>query len=598
MDLGEISLEPAQIKQAVKDREATLLKAWADLKKQHQLTRQSVESSKRGVDIARKVKSILQQVGDMKDRVAAVRICKTTHLAKGGDLQTVLTCPLTSIPNEHRLASAKAELTILDRDMETHLQPSIQELDIMLNKMRSQDAEKGIFSGQRDEISIAVRGLMDLVKSKRRAIAEAKKLEDFLTVMEETEVLLLAVGEVVSRASLSNARMVDGQCSRADLQALLIDLDTRYRYYEPKINELLDELKEVGEKLLDDQRVVDCIKQFSDKWLQLQAEAAAKKADLLERIGPLGDTFDILDNLHEGMLQERGRRAASQLAKRTSTPELKQPPRPQSMQSTPRYMTGYTRTTKPSFTSGSPPPLSTAARANAAANKRPTTTTGGTISPTARRVAVRQMVAQQQRQRAAAVKTPETYVADPQNDLDVALGDIVNDSPYKIQVKMVPGEVGKYWFGDVNPKLAYCRILRSRMVMVRVGGGWVELSQFLTDHALLEGGNFVSGARSRTSLPPPSSGGIRDGFLNTTVGRNAPISIRGGNGGEITPTMRESRSTPFHQRGKSPTPFGHGIKTGNKFLVTVDNDGNRVEVKMTKAKSKDTKFITPRRMNI
>ncbi|GAN09329.1 hypothetical protein MAM1_0260d08855 [Mucor ambiguus] len=609
VDLCEISLDRNDIKEAVSKREVTILQAWQDLKKQHAKARALIDNSKRGVEVARKVKSILTQVGDMKDRVSAVRICRNTQLDEGienRDLKTVLSCPLTSIPNEHRLASAKAELAILDRDMEAHLQPSIQELDIMLNAIQSDHED--IFSGQRTEITIAVRGLMDLMKTKRRAIAEAEKMEGFLTVMEELEVLLLALTEVVSRASPENARIVDGNYSRTDLQALLIDLDTRYRYYEPKINELMDEANQVAENLMDDRRVVDCLRQLADKWSQIQAEAAAKKADLMERIGPLAATFDTLE-AREGMLQERGRRAAS-LVRKSSTPVLKQPPSPKTMQSTPRYMAGYNRTANRNNTTTPVPfaPSATAARANA---RR---TAGGTISPTARRVAARQSAALQQRQKVTTTpKTPETYVADPKNDLDVALGDIINDSPYKVLVKMVPGEVGKYWFGDVNPKLAYCRILRSRMVMVRVGGGWVELSQFLSDHALLEGGQFVSHKGSRASLPPTPSGVTLDGFLNTTVGRNAPqvnrgangmVSIRGGGGGNghqangNGPALRESRSTPYH-RGISPGPgaYGHGIKTGNKFLVTVDGDGNRVEVKMTKAKSKETKFVTPRRIN-
>ncbi|KAF1802884.1 hypothetical protein FB192DRAFT_1436074 [Mucor lusitanicus] len=587
--------------QAFQAMESRIFVSMGGSQEQHAKARALIDSSKRGVEVARKVKSILTQVGDMKDRVSAVRICRNTQLDEGienRDLKTVLSCPLTSIPNEHRLASAKAELAILDRDMEAHLQPSIQELDTMLSAIQSDHQD--IFSGQRTEITIAVRGLMDLIKTKRRAIAEAEKMEGFLTVMEELEVLLLALTEVVSRASPENARIVDGNYSRTDLQALLIDLDTRYRYYEPKINELMDEANQVAENLMDDRRVVDCLRQLADKWSQIQAEAAAKKADLMERIGPLAATFDTLE-AREGMLQERGRRAAS-LVRKSSTPVLKQPPSPKTMQSTPRYMTGYNRTANRNNTTTPVPfaPSATAARANA---RR---TAGGTVSPTARRVAARQNAALQQRQRTntmtTAPKTPETYVADPKNDLDVALGDIINDSPYKVLVKMVPGEVGKYWFGDVNPKLAYCRILRSRMVMVRVGGGWVELSQFLSDHALLEGGQFVSHKGSRASLPPTPSGVTVDGFLNTTVGRNAPqinrggangmVSIRGGGGGnghqQATghgPALRESRSTPYH-RGISPGPgaYGHGIKTGNKFLVTVDGDGNRVEVKMTKAK--------------
>jgi hypothetical protein len=37
---------------------------------------------------------------------------------------------------------------------------------------------------------------------------------------------------------------------------------------------------------------------------------------------------------------------------------------------------------------------------------------------------------------------------------------------------------GSYWIGaEGRAKLCFCRILRSKMVMVRVGGGWVELSK-------------------------------------------------------------------------------------------------------------------------
>lgn len=69
------------------------------------------------------------------------------------------------------------------------------------------------------------------------------------------------------------------------------------------------------------------------------------------------------------------------------------------------------------------------------------------------------------------------YVPNPNNELDVKLSQIINSSPYKITVKVVPDQIGKYWFGDVNPRLVYCRILPSKLVMVRVGGGWVELSK-------------------------------------------------------------------------------------------------------------------------
>jgi len=63
------------------------------------------------------------------------------------------------------------------------------------------------------------------------------------------------------------------------------------------------------------------------------------------------------------------------------------------------------------------------------------------------------------------------YIPDPKNKLDVEVARIVNKCPKSIKVTKAEGE-GKYWFGEVIPKLCYCRYLRSGLIMVRVGGGW------------------------------------------------------------------------------------------------------------------------------
>ncbi|KAG6878256.1 hypothetical protein C0993_010028 [Termitomyces sp. T159_Od127] len=78
----------------------------------------------------------------------------------------------------------------------------------------------------------------------------------------------------------------------------------------------------------------------------------------------------------------------------------------------------------------------------------------------------------------------KTYVADPKNKLDVAVGDVVNKLPVRINVEGVADtwkdQSGKYWIGNQDPKLCFCRILRSQTVMVRVGGGWSELSKYIS----------------------------------------------------------------------------------------------------------------------
>ncbi|KAG0299763.1 actinin alpha 2 [Dissophora globulifera] len=82
-------------------------------------------------------------------------------------------------------------------------------------------------------------------------------------------------------------------------------------------------------------------------------------------------------------------------------------------------------------------------------------------------------------------------------------------------------EVGRYVFGDVEPKVCYCRILRSRKVMVRVGGGWSELSKFMEDHASLEQRKMRSKllSASNSSVSVASQYGRSASVLSNTESR-------------------------------------------------------------------------------
>ncbi|KAG0047265.1 actinin alpha 2 [Gryganskiella cystojenkinii] len=106
------------------------------------------------------------------------------------------------------------------------------------------------------------------------------------------------------------------------------------------------------------------------------------------------------------------------------------------------------------------------------------------------------------------------------------------------------GEVGRYVFGDVEPKICYCRILRSRKVMVRVGGGWSELSKFMEDHASLEQrkakARLLSASTSSISVASHYSGSTS--FLNATDSRLSLLagSTGGGGGGTRHATNHNS----------------------------------------------------------
>jgi hypothetical protein len=104
-----------------------------------------------------------------------------------------------------------------------------------------------------------------------------------------------------------------------------------------------------------------------------------------------------------------------------------------------------------------------------------------------------------------AVPSRKPYVANPKSKLDVAVGDVVNKLPEDVDIKVEVAQdtytwqdrSGKYWIGGEDPRLCFCRILRSQTVMVRVGGGWMELSKwaFIRLNCLLitdyESGRFI-----------------------------------------------------------------------------------------------------------
>ncbi|KAK9727682.1 hypothetical protein K7432_001616 [Basidiobolus ranarum] len=74
--------------------------------------------------------------------------------------------------------------------------------------------------------------------------------------------------------------------------------------------------------------------------------------------------------------------------------------------------------------------------------------------------------------------SPNTYTYNPRDQLDSEIGRIVNNCPLRVKISKA-NDPNKYWIGE---SLCYCRILASKMVMVRVGGGWCELSRYLLDH--------------------------------------------------------------------------------------------------------------------
>ncbi|KAG2151953.1 hypothetical protein BD769DRAFT_1402348 [Suillus cothurnatus] len=185
-------------------------------------------------------------------------------------------------------------------------------------------------------------------------------------------------------------------------------------------------------------------------------------------------------------------------------------------------------------------------------------------------------------------QTRKTYVANPKNKLDVAVGDVVNKLPVNINIEVVADtwkdQSGKYWIGDQEPKLCFCRILRSQTVMVRVGGGWQELSKFIKDHfadifriippesppkfgsprfgsreekwissaTLLEAPEIVTTPPPRT---PEPRGPFLPSFTISTPGAHSPHSMKStpSSGSPLAPLQFLRRADPDAMRPVTPS---------------------------------------------
>ncbi|KAH7868822.1 uncharacterized protein C8R40DRAFT_1156219 [Lentinula edodes] len=144
----------------------------------------------------------------------------------------------------------------------------------------------------------------------------------------------------------------------------------------------------------------------------------------------------------------------------------------------------------------------------------------------------------------------KAYVANPKSKLDVAVGDVVNSLPIGINIEGVFGswkdQSGKYWIGDQEPKLCFCRILRSQTVMVRVGGGWSELSKFIRDHF----------ADSFRLLAPPDSPGMHTSGEERWISSATLLEEREQNTPPGPPRTPEPRG-PLLPSFSLSTPSGH-----------------------------------------
>lgn len=281
----------------------------------------------------------------------------------------------------------------------------------------------GKFKRQRQELTSLVQELEALVKERQEQAEMEGNMVLFMDILDTMKDQMARMTRLVqeSVAPESSPELANNRVSKGDLQAQLRKLVHGYKEIDMRMNELTESARSEARKQFMDTSVANRLDTTLEEWSQVQAKVTAREKELQSAIQQLDQEFFTKLSMAKS-ISPGGR------------PSRRQTPTP-------------------------PPPPPPTAASNG--NKKP------------RRQSVHS------RRRTPTPTSSKKYVADPKNELDVHLGRIVNDSPYRMKIKRVSGEVGKYWFGDEHPRLVYCRILPSKVVMVRVGGGWLELTKFL-----------------------------------------------------------------------------------------------------------------------
>ncbi|CAO3607298.1 unnamed protein product [Mucor hiemalis] len=477
-----------------------------------------VEKMRKRQQIISKLNDLITYVGNTTDRVNSLQLSGKSSVS----------------------ASEERELKELCQDFYQTLEAKTKACDALMANFENATTDEEIIE-LKQRLASDIDALKSLISYKEKEASDEGDISEFLNILNEFDQHITILTAAIENASPHHSSMVNGKFVKSDLQGLLRSLVATYKEHKEIITVILEKASVESKKqfLGDNERVKQNTQRASKKWTQVQAAAAARERELQTCIGSLDHEFFTKLAM-----------AKSTKKPRTVIPQ-QQPSLPLKRQPTPsngRYLGATSPFPRRSIDDSSRRPSKTPLSASSS-NSR--------IS------------------RAA-------YISDPKNPLDMQLGHIVNSYPHRITVKIVAGQVGKYWFGDENPRLVYCRILPSKLVMVRVGGGWVELSKFLREHGLTDGSHSRP-ASSQESIKYNNheNAPFLESYIQTlrSSSPSGRVTIRGGGGVSNSAASTRSSSKSSGSRSRSPLP---GFVDGDKF-ISLDEAGNHVVVKMKKA---------------
>ncbi|CAO0799807.1 unnamed protein product [Mucor circinelloides] len=508
------------ITKAVDRRRDDMNRKWTEIKSSADDTRDRLDMLHKRQTVSSKLAESLKYVDDLKERVEALQL--------SGKNVSVEEQELDEIQEEIDVTLKKSAMDI------DSIMKSMSQSEILVASTSSPTAS---LKNQREKLHKSVEDLRQLVKHRRKQAHTEGSITEFFGITDQVDAEIVLLSKVVEETSAQHASVVGSKFNKSDLQSLLKRLVSTYKKSEPRVSDLLSKAKSESQKqfLDDNERVAKRLEKTLKDWSNMQTSVSTREKELQTCIKELNHEFFTKLAMAKSTPKERRSRRGSNSNKKG--PQL--PP------SGPRPLGSFRSST-----------LSTEMKMT-------------TANPTATR--------KSKTPASSSSSAGKAYVSDPKNELDVQLGLIVNESPFKMKVKMVPGEVGKYWFGEEHPRLVYCRILPSKMVMVRVGGGWEELSKFMKDHGHSDG----LATKSET-------GETQYVTVNTFKENDMPsysVTTRSGSPmGPIvgTPIIRRGSGVSSSLTNRSSNSSSAGYVDGDKFIQT-DEDGNQIALKMVKA---------------
>ncbi|KAI7902493.1 uncharacterized protein BX663DRAFT_511243 [Cokeromyces recurvatus] len=389
-------------------------KRWTEIELSADDTRKRLNVLHKRQIVYSKINESLKYVNNLRDRVEALQLSGKSIFVE------------------------EQELDKVQDEIDRVLIKDIDDIDALLKCISQEEMPKALTTStsevalinQRDSLASSIDNLCQLLVHRREQVHTEGSITEFFGTIELIDEEIAKLYIIIEKTSVQNANVIGSKFDKADLQSLLKRLTSSYKKSEQNVTSFFEKARFESQKqfLHDNERVAKQLLKTLNDWSTVQASYVSREKELQACIRELNHEF------------------FTKLAIAKTLPKKR----------TPRYQSQYTNT-----------------KSGSRNFKSPTFSTEKKISSTD------QLFSRTSKARNNAVSYYDgtKYIPDPKNELDVQLGLILNKSPYRIKVKMVPGEVGKYWFGEEHPKLIYCRILSSKTVMVRVGGGWIELSK-------------------------------------------------------------------------------------------------------------------------